>query len=168
MRTYTIILLLILAIPLSAFTQQITWLRDRLKNADTVLLVSHEDTQGVVIMDSTGKRKLRQKLLVAGRPNHSIIKEQNVLTGADLDTLIKILARPYSDRQYETSKCFMPHHAIFIIRQGKTSFIEICFGCRGIDTSKDLEKLYAFDERKWTELENYFIKLGFKYQLTEE
>lgn len=60
----------------------------------------------------------------------------------------------------------MPHHAIFFIKNGTASYIDICFSCRGFDTSKDLRRLYAFDIRKWTELRNFFLRFGIKYELT--
>jgi hypothetical protein len=168
MRLLTIISIFILALPLTSFAQKDTWLRAKLKNADTVLLVSHEVTAGIAIVDSTGKHIPLPKLLIGGKPNYSMIKEQQVLSGAQLDTFIKIFARPFQSRTIEMAKCFMPHHAVFIIKNGKTSYVDICFSCQRFDTSKDMQQLYAFDNRKWTELYDFFVKLGFKYELTDE
>ena len=134
-----------------------------MQDADTVLLDSHEVTAGVGIVDSLGNLIPLQKLVVSGRPYVGIIKEQQIITGAQLDSFIKILARPFADRLIETGKYFMPNHAVFLIKNGITSYIDICFGCRDFDTSKDLQRLYAFDNRKWVELESYFVKIGFKY-----
>jgi len=168
MRLLTIISIFILALPLTAFTQKDTWLRAKLENADTVLLVSHEVTAGIAIVDSTGKHIPLPKLLIGGKPNYSIIKEQQVLSGAQLDTFIRIFARPFQSRSIEMANCFIPHHAVFVIKNGKTSYVDICFGCQRFEASKDMQQLYDFDNRKWTELKDFFVKLGFRYQLTDE
>lgn len=165
MRRFSIIIFFVLTVPLIAFTQKDNWLSVKMKKADTVLLVSHEVTAGIVIVDSAGNHLPLPKLIVSGRPNYAIIKEQQIITGTKLDTLVKILERPFQDRTIETGKCFMPHHAVIIIKNGKISYIDICFGCLGFDTSKDLRRLYAFDRRKWTELYDYFVRLGFTYKL---
>ena len=168
MRLLTIISVFILTLPLTAFAQKDTWLRAKLKHADTILLVSHEVTAGIVLKDSAGRHIPLPKLLVGGRPNYSIIKEQRVLSGAQLDTFIEVFARPFQSRTIEMAKCYMPHHAVFIIKNGKTSYVDICFGCQRFQTSKDLQRLNAFDNRKWTELYDFFVKLGFKYELTDD
>lgn len=169
MRPLLIILFFTLTTPLTALAQQGNdWLRAKLKNADTVLVVSHDVTAGIGLADSAGNHIPLPKLLVGGKPNYAIIRERQQLAGAQLDTFIKIFARPFQDKGIEMAKCFMPHHAIFIIKSGKTSWVDICFGCRRFDTSKDLERLYAFDTRKWTELENFLVRLGFKYELAEQ
>lgn len=169
MRLFSIIFFFILAAPLAAFTQKgKDWLREKLKNADTVLVVSHEVTVGIGLVDSAGNHIPLPKLLVGGKPNYAIFRERQQLSGAQLDTFIKIFARPFQDKGIEMAKCFMPHHAVFIMKSGKISWVDICFGCRRFDTSKDLEKLYAFDSRKWTELENFLVRLGFKYELVEQ
>lgn len=168
MKQLSIIVFFTLTITATASAQQTNWLNAKMKSADTILLVSHEVTAGVGLEDSLGNRVPLPKLVVKGHPNTAIIKEQQIITGAELDTLIKILERPFADRTIEMGQCFMPHHAIFLIKSGKTSYIDICFGCHGFDTSKDLQKLYAFDKRKWTELYDYFVRLGFKYELVED
>ena len=143
-------------------------IRTKLIQADTVIIVSHKITQGVKLVDdSTGKNIPLPKLLIKGKRNKSIIVEQKIITGKDLDTLMQILARPFADKFISIGKCFMPHHSIFIIKNGKTSFIELCFGCHRFETSKDLNSIEAFDEKKWDDLEKYFIKQGFKYELEQ-
>jgi len=167
MKIFSIIVSFVFAISLSSLSQENdNWLAKKIKGADTVLLTSHNATAGVrIISDSTGNDLQLPKLTIAGRPNYSITKEQQIISGAQLDTLVKILDRPFEDKTVEMGKCFIPHHAIFLIKNGKTSYIDICFGCRGYDSSKDLNKLNAFDKRKWTELEDFFRRLGFKYDL---
>jgi hypothetical protein len=128
MKQLLIITVSFLTISLSALSQdKDDWLIKKIKAADTVLLVSHEVTAGVAIVDSTGKHFPLPKLTIAGKPNYDIIKKQQIITGLQLDTLIKILDRPFQDTKIEVGKCFMPHHAIFLIKNGKTSYIDICF-----------------------------------------
>ena len=169
MKQLLLSITLILTICLSALSQDNNdWLIKKIKSADTVLLVSHEITAGVAIVDdSTGKQIPLPKLTIAGKPNYAIIKERQIITDSQLDTLINILTRPFQDHKIEGAKCFMPHHAIFLIKKNKTSYFDICFGCYQFDTSKDLSKIYAFDNRKWAELHDFFLKLGFKYELSE-
>jgi hypothetical protein len=160
---------LILTISLSSLSQDNNnWLVRKIKSADTVLLVSHKVTAGVSIVDDiTGKQLPLPKLTIANKPNYNIIKERQIIFESQLDTLIKILGRSFNDDRIEVVKCFMPHHAIFLIKNGKASYIDICFGCRRFDTSKDLRRIDAFDNEKWTSLENFFLRLGFKYELSE-
>jgi hypothetical protein len=63
----------------------------------------------------------------------------------------------------------MPHHAVLIIKDGKTYFIDICFGCLGIATSQNI-RITAddFDKRKWSELETFFLQQNIKYKLAKE
>ena len=165
MKTYPILFCLLLSLSFSAFSQEKNWLRTKMKNADTVLLVSHEATAGVTIMDSAGNSTPPPTLLAAGQPNYKIIKEQQIITGAQIDSLVKILDRPFQDQIVETGKCFIPHHALFILKKGKVSYIEICFACKWYETSRDMNMIYAFDRRKWMELENYLRQLGLTYEL---
>ena len=134
MRPLLIIVFLILTGSTKTFSQKLNWLNTKLQDADTVLLVSHEATAGVVVGDSP-------KLIIARKPNYKIVKEQQILAGDKLGALIKILARPFQDTVIEMGKCFIPHHAIFIMRNGKTSYIDICFGCRRFKYSKDMQRL---------------------------
>jgi len=161
------ILISTLTIPSSAHSQDKgDWLVEKLRTADTVILVSHAITAGVKIVDtSTGKDIPLPELIISDKPNYSIVKERQIMTGTQLDTLIKILSRPFEDREIEVAKCFMPHHAIFIIKNGVTSYFDICFECHQFDTSEDLKGIYAFDNRKWAALRNLFLELGFKYEL---
>jgi len=90
--------------------------------------------------------------------------KHHALTTAQRAELSKTLVRPYQDRTNITMHCCAPHHTIFLIKGDKTSFINLCLGCRCIDTSADLARLYQFDGRKWSELGKLFDKLGLAYQ----
>jgi hypothetical protein len=141
------------------------WISQKFKNADTILLVSHDDTQGYAFVDSAGNRLPNPKLFLGNKPNYTIIKERRIISGRDLDSLIQILAGHFIDSIVTGSGCYMPHHTIFIFRDGELSYIDLCFWCRSFTTSKDLDEMHAFDKRTWDELENYFRKFGFKYKL---
>lgn len=168
MKHLLLLTTLILTISLSSISQDINnWLVKKIKSADSVLLVSHKVTAGVSIVDDiTGKQLTLPKLTISNKPNYGIIQERQLILESQLDTLIKILVRPFNDDRIEIGNCFIPHHAIFLIKKGKTSYIDICFGCRRFDTSKDLSRIDAFDNEKWTALENFFLGLGFKYELS--
>ena len=143
-----------------------SWLNAKFKNADSILFVSHDDTQGVAIIDSAGNKIPLPELIINKNPNYKIIKERQIISGQQLDTLIHILDRPFRSKTVEGSECYMPHHTIYIFKNGELSYIDLCFWCRGFETSEDLNKIYKFDNRKWKELENFFKRLGFKYKLT--
>ena len=65
------------------------------------------------------------------------------MTGTQLDTLIKILSRPFEDREIEVAKCFMPSSCNIYNQNGVTSYFDICFECHQFDTSEDLKGIYA-------------------------
>jgi hypothetical protein len=145
--------------------QRSEWLITKVNAADTVILASHKGTAGDVEVDSLGNELPFPKLLVAGKPNYKIVIERHTIVGPQRAVLGRILARSFQDAAVVTARCFSPHHAVFIIKNGKTSYLDICFGCRRYDSSKDLARLSDFDNRKWTELKHYFKKLGFQYEL---
>ena len=134
--------------------------------SDSVIIVSHEATDGVLIVeDSTGKRIKPPQLLISGKLNESIVKERRKLDSTHISKLTRILARPVADKTIEEGKCFIPHHAILIYKSGKISYLDICFGCRGFVTSKDLEFIDAFDKKKWQQTESFFRSLGITYEM---
>ena len=68
----------------------------------------------------------------------------------------------------ENGKCFIPHHAILIFKNQEISFIDICFGCSHLATSKDIKVSDDdFDRRKWRELQSYFKQNRITYKLEE-
>ena len=168
MKQRLILTTVILGISFSTCSQENSnWLCKKLRLADSVLLVSHELTAGIAIIDDrTGKSIPLPKLMISGKPNYKIFKERQIIKDTSLVTLTKILGRPFQGHTIEVSMCFMPHHAILIFHNGKTSYFDICFSCRQFITSKDLEKISAFDNQKWAELEDFFLTQGFKYELS--
>ena len=51
----------------------------KFKNADSVLLVSHEDTKGVAIVDDAGNRIPLPALIIKGKPNYELIKDRSLI-----------------------------------------------------------------------------------------
>jgi len=139
----------------------------KFKQADSVLLISHGDTKGYGFVDSLGNSLPQPQLLVGNKPNYKIIKERKLINGQELSKLIEILTRSSKSNitTVITNGCFTPHHTIFLFKNGKTSYIDLCFMCRGFETSKDLKNLSEFESSKWAELELFFRKAGFKYKL---
>ena len=148
------------------FSQNNTnWLSKKMKAADTVLVISHVATTGVMNEDETGKFISPPELIIGDKLNDSIVIERSIITGAQLDVLIRILTQPLQSKNIYVAKRFIPHHAIILIKNGKVSYIDICFACHGYVWSKDLESLGSFDNYKWNALESFFLKQGFKYKL---
>ena len=162
MKGFCFFLLLSLTLTWPVAAQQTyTWLQARLSAADSIVVVSHEDFRGAV--DSLGNSRPVPPLLTKGHPNYPVFIKHRALTAGQRVELGRILVRPYQDKTNVTMKCCAPHHAIFLIKGDQTSFINLCLGCRCIDTSADLARLYQFDSRKWTELRGFFTRLGLDY-----
>jgi hypothetical protein len=145
-------------------------LKAQFQSADSVVIVSHEATAGIGLMDEkTGKHLPLPKLIVNSRLNETIIHEKRVLNDTSIQRLNAIITRPFQDSVLEKANCFIPHHAVVIFKKRKASFVDICFGCRGIETSKDIKMTsWDIDNRKWNELIVFFKQHGMKYKLEFE
>jgi hypothetical protein len=104
-------------------------------------------------------------LQIAGKPKLKIIKERKLIIGRRLEALIKILERPTPDSEVIVHARFERQHAIFIIKNGTTSYVDICFTCLEFEKPKEISKIGLSNTRKWQELDAYFRSLGFKYEL---
>ncbi|WP_462249462.1 hypothetical protein [Ferruginibacter sp.] len=138
-------------------------LRIRLVEADTILIVGH---LGRMFKRPGYNDTLPPipSILFNGKPNLAIIKKQKIITGLDLDTLIRILTRPVTDTT-DLMKCiFDPHHTIFLIKNGVTSFIDVCFKCVEFESSDNLKSFIGFDDNKWEELEVFFNQKGVSFE----
>lgn len=131
------------------------------QKADQIVLVSHEDYGGLV--DKQGREIPAPPLVVHNKPNYPVFLKSSVLLANERATLIRMLARPFKDRQIVSAQCCEPHHTIFLVNKSHTSYIDICFGCRCVDMSPDLYTLDDFDNRKWKEVKTFFDKLGLAY-----
>ena len=135
-------------------------------NADTVILTSHIGREVTGLFDkSNGNLTELPALLADGRINNKIIKESKIANRETLDSLTSILTKQHSAFSGPYKCGFDPHHTIFLIRTGKISYIDFCFTCFALDTSKDLEAFDEIGDVEWHRLKNYFKSQGFKYQL---
>ena len=164
------IFILVLSFSAASGQKSLANLRLKLLNADSIVLVSHELTAGIAIIDTVTKKDIPLPKLVNGsKRNEKIIRETVALNDFEKTELIKIITRPFEDSIITRAGCFLPHHAILVYSGKKISFIDVCFGCRGIETSKDIKVTSDdFDDRKWEELFSLFKGLKFKYELDEE
>jgi hypothetical protein len=145
----------------TARAQTYEWLKPKLATADTIVLASHEDFNA---MDNgTDNPVPVPAWVVNGHPNYKALLKYKALTPTQRIELSRILLRPFADKQIVTMHCCQPHNLVFLVRNGRTSYLDICFGCRCIHSSKDLAGLYALDDRKWAELRRFFTRLGLDY-----
>lgn len=104
-------------------------------NADTVLIVSHEMT-GIIIDDKDGKNT-RVELITNGKLNYRFINERKTLNDSLRKQLSRVLLLKNQSFKIRMNKCYMPQHAILIIKNHRLSYIDICFGCLKYETSDD-------------------------------
>ena len=127
------------------------------------MLVSHIAT-GDAVNPETHKRELRS-LLVAGRPNSELIKEQKIITGAALDTLIGN-TKAFSNGVVNMALCYFPQQAIFLLKNGQGSYIDLCFHCLNFGVAGDVRFLEGTTFSNWAApLKQFFISQGFKYNM---
>jgi hypothetical protein len=142
------------------------FLRQVLLNADTVMLTSHIGLEANKLLGKNiGEPWVLPPLLVKDKINREIIVESKIIQNEALDSIINILTK--TQTQYSGPyKCgFDPHHTIFIIYQGKISYIDLCFSCFYFSASTDLEKLGEIGDAEWMELKKYFRIQGFRYRV---
>ncbi len=143
------------------------WLIEKVKSADTILLISHKLIAGSTdeAIDITGNTVTLPNLIVNNKLNRAILKEEKVIDKAAIDSLIKILKRQSKNSNALQGGCFVPRQSIILIKGLQTSYIDICFHCSSYEASKDLQNIPAFDKQKWTDLEKYFRERGLTYEL---
>jgi hypothetical protein len=173
------VLIIFSCLSAKAQTKEIFRTLDRkIVTSDSVLLISHVLTEGyVVIRDedwdvtdtltkSNKKKKESQPILpflINKKLNRNIIVERKKLFEISKNQLSNILSRDILLKSFRSANCDQPRHSIIIFKNGKESFIDICFGCRKIHTSEDIvlnESL--MDEKKWNALEAFFKSKGFQ------
>ena len=169
MRHSSLWLFAFLLTPILTFSQSnnVNWLIQKFKSADTILLISHKLIAGSTdeVIDSNGNQVSLPGLIIKGKLNRDILTEKQTIGNNQIDTLLQILERPDMDSIISQGGCFASRQSIILIKNHKTSYIDICFHCLSYETSKDLKDIPAFDNRRWTELEEYFRKHGLTYEL---
>lgn len=137
-----------------------------IQNADSIFLVSHDQTDAIIIVDEqTGKKSLPQKVVVKGNLNNKIIHQKRNFPDSLKGTLINLLTKPVADRKIETCRTFIPFHSIILFRKGIASFIDVSHGCNlfSFETVKKSLGPYYIDKIKGEELIALFIKVGIDF-----
>ena len=156
--------------------ENIKLLRQKIKTADSIIIISHEVTAEYGarmapdwdIRDTSMNLKkwyklhpLPLKFFERGKLNKKIIVESLLLVDSNKNVLSKILLRQVLIKSLTYAKCDEPRHTIIIYKNSKQTFIDICFGCRRTHTSKDIDfSEFYLDEQKWNDLENFFKANG--------
>ena len=169
---YSIVLASIFALAQLQLIAQITTttVREAILTADTVLLVSHNLTEQRIVDDKIGGQVRKSPpVVLRGRPNKKIIHETALLNSVLKNQLIAILTQPNNEGERNSMRCFLPHHSILLIKNGKTSFIEICFACKNLLASKGVGiSDINYPTVMWTQLESFFSSQGIKFQIPND
>lgn len=140
-------------------------LQKKFRKADSIVLVSHLLTCVPGRNENTGEFIKPLRLVTNNKVNDRIINGRYVLLSMDIDTLAKLLTEPYTRMEIEDIKCFMPHHGILIYFGKKSSYFDICFGCRHFISSKDFKVSDVLMDATWASLELFFINRGLTYKM---
>jgi hypothetical protein len=160
MQALRTILFLSLLVPLEVLGQLPIHIVQQIINADTVMLVSHRQTDGVIIMDHKGNKKSPTRLEEGKVLNKEVILKQALLGTNERQDLVTILKKPFRDRQVGTCQ-FIPFNAIAFVKKGRSGFIEVSLECRAyLYMQGSKPKLVQMDNAKWMELSAYFEKFG--------
>lgn len=145
-------------------------------SADSVLLISHEETQEFkprilpdwdsrdTSMNLVKWKKLHPSHTLSffenGKINRKIIVESASLNDKNRNALVNILAEKDAKEILREIGCDEPRHSIIIYKDGNESYLDICFGCEKIHTSNDIVFDEAdMNEKKWFSLK-YFFQLN--------
>ena len=140
-------------------------IRALLINADSVVVLSHEDTNGFFEKDD-GTLYSAPQLVVNGSINQSIVHERIVLRKDQVTRLIKIITKSAHNHPKQGAGCFEPHHSLFIAADGGYLLLEICFQCIGMRASEGIDfSGYDMSESKWKSLKKFFREIGITYKL---
>ena len=145
-----------------------------IKAADKILFTSHTDLYVIERKKSKYKHEyidIYHDLLKNGKPNKKIIKEKVVLDSVNKSTLIHLISNQNPEENHEGAFSFIPHHTIFILKNKKWEYIDICFGCNNYNFSDGIninKKTFLKSYEDWRKLEDFFRKLNLTYQLPKQ
>ncbi|RYG43310.1 MAG: hypothetical protein EOO01_21540 [Chitinophagaceae bacterium] len=130
-----------------------------LLNADSVWIASHRSL--AYMSREKGRTKLLYKsILRAETPDTTLFIQQKRIVAREQEELIGLFVETPDSIQSLPALCFDPHHAVFIFKNGQTRFIDICFGCKVIQTSPGLLLKSPKNFSTWMNLENWFAAKG--------
>jgi hypothetical protein len=161
MKHLTFIFILLLT-GLTSNAQNIPDLKSMIISADTILLVSHEQTDYIIVDEKTGKESEPAKVMINGRPNKKVITESVILSESARQTLLKLFDRKNADRTIETCNSFVPLHSILLLKEGKGCFVDISFGCNNfvVVTKNSSTNPIYFGKENTRNLEIFFKRNG--------
>lgn len=147
-------------------------LKEKFESADSIVIISHEITveYGPKLVHDWDKKdksfnlrkwnKLHPPLenyLYKGKLNRKIIKESFKLRAGNRAELLSILLKKVQITTVKNYNCDEPRHSIIIYKNMKQSYLDICFSCKRIHTSRDIDfSFFNMDENKWESLKNFF------------
>lgn len=132
----------------------------RLESSDSVLLISHEPTYRIARDTPLGVDSVQ--LLEKGILNKKIVREMIRIN--NYDELLEILFTKNKDSIITRYNCFIPHHAVIVYFKNKIDYLDICFLCKTIETSKNsIFSQIDMANKTFDLLESFFQKNGIKY-----
>lgn len=141
-----------------------------IKNADSVILISHKTTNGYMV-GKPDEVTIDLPLILNHNINPAIVIKEIKLNNTQKIKLINIINIPDNTTQWTPSKCDEPHNSVLIYKKGKLFYLDICFGCEHLHLSKNLYKgeidELIMAQKKWGILEKFFKNLGLAYKETE-
>jgi hypothetical protein len=156
-------------------SENIKQAQQKILSADSIVLISHVLTVEFAPKiaedwDKTKKRQSQRKIIYPtylknGKINPAIIKQRNVISKIEANELSQILMYEIVEGTNQI-KCNWPHHSILVYKKNKLSYLDICFDCKRINTSSDINLSESdFTENKWEKLKLFFKKIGLNYEL---
>lgn len=127
----------------------------QLRHADTILLVSHEQTYGPIFNKKNKSSTEAKRIVEDGIINKKAIHKTRLIEGQEKEKLISILTAEVKGPPIALASCFDPHHALILISKKSISYIEFCFSCGGVSTDKLEISSGDFDMEKWDRVFNY-------------
>ena len=135
----------------------------RFQKADSLQIISHEN---LTIID-TSLGAINRLIVINNIPNEKIIKERITLSETSKKNLIDLFQYHKNINGQKDIKCFEPHHSVLIFKNGKCSYIDICFQCENYSISKDLTVTRNFlnTAEDWKKLEDFFRNKNIHYEM---
>lgn len=159
-------------------------LAEMIATADSVVLISHVLTAehspkpllDYKIGDTVTQKEAKKyetleapTLLIDGKINEAIIVERKSLESNSKKELTAILISKTIDKEYNKRQCDMPHHTIVIYTNNTQSYIDICFACLTVHTSKDIKfSVMNMSLQQWRGLIEFFKTQGFTLTKNED
>jgi len=138
-------------------------------NADSIEITSHEDLYASILKDNKPYDYYRE-ILINGKPNREIIKESKILNELSKQKLLSLInTKTPKESVFHRPSCFNPHHSIFIYKNGKCSFLDICFGCMGFSSSGEFifSDFILSTYKDWEDLKNFFKEHKMFYKIED-